>query len=124
MRAMNICHPDCSLFDSRHIGLVVMLDEQRRYSLPAASGPPPGPFVLSGDGESSGTDFAITAHSLCSDSAALRLVCCLRASLFACRLPLPLQLGHWLHRHRGGSRDDLYRSEQLCLHLSYHSTSG
>lgn len=46
------------LADSRHTGLVVMLDGRRRYSLPAASGSPPGPSVLGGDGESSGTDTA------------------------------------------------------------------
>lgn len=35
-----------------------MLDGQRRYSLPVASGPPPGPSVLRGVGESSETDAA------------------------------------------------------------------
>lgn len=104
---------------------VVMIDERRRYGLPVASGPPPGLSVLSGDGESSGKDTSLTARSLCSGSAPLRLPWFVaNVRLSACRLPLPLQLGYRLHRHCGGSRDDLYRSEQLRLHLSYHSTSG
>ena len=42
--------------------------------------------------------------------------------LFGYRLPLPLLLGYWIHCNFGGSRDDLHRSEQLCLYLSYNSS--
>lgn len=51
-----------------------------------------------------------------------QLYCSPLAFVFDYRLPLPLRLGDWLHCDRGGSRDDLHRSEQLRLHLSYNSS--
>lgn len=60
--------------------------------------------------------FAVTLCSL------YQVYCSPPVLLFDCRLPLPLLLAYRIHCHIGGSRDDLHRSEQLRLHLSYNSS--
>ncbi len=109
---------------------MVMLDEQHRYSLPVASGLPPGPPVLLCDGESSGTNAALMKPLICPGHEVvmshcahfISFICSPPVFLFDYRLPLPLRLGYWLHCNFGGSRDDLHCSEQLRLHLSYNSS--
>lgn len=44
-------------------------------------------------------------------------------ALTVARFPLPLCLGHGISCHPCWSWNDLHCSEQLCLHLSHHSTS-
>lgn len=48
---------------------MVLLDERHRYSLPVASGSPPGSSVLLCEGKSSGTNISLIklpAHNVCS----------------------------------------------------------
>lgn len=106
-----------------------MFDEQNRHSLPVASGWPAGSPVLTCGRRKHrhkrcSTKSPRWPSSQCVRSNAaltpgLLLTCC---PLSACRLPLPLRLGHRLHRHGGRSGDDLYRAEQLRLHLGYNSS--
>lgn len=89
----------CSLFDSQHICLVVVLDEQHRYSLPVAFGSPPGSPVLMCDGESSGTSSAliellarVLMRSLCVQSHCahfIRFIAHLLSFCLAADFPFP-----------------------------------